>query len=104
MDGNGFDRWTRRAFGVAAGGIVASLLELGLALDTAARKHKHKKPQPKCLRSQTRCHGHETDCCKGLQCAGVSWTQVVVCCSFDACEVDKDCCSGRRCENGSCTS
>jgi hypothetical protein len=104
MDGRASDRWTRRAFGIAAGGLVESLLELRLAPDAAAKKHKHENPKPKCLRSLTRCHGRETECRKGLQCAGVSWTPSVVCCSFDACKVDKDCCSGRRWEGGSCTS
>jgi hypothetical protein len=94
---------TRRAVSAAAGGIAVSLLRLGAPLEAEAKHHKHhKKPASGCLRVQTRCHGHETECCKGLQCTGVGWTPSVVCCSFDACKEKNDCCGSLPCRNGSC--
>ena len=106
MDGPRFNRWTRRAFGAVMGGLAASLLRIGAPREAEARKHKKpkkpKKPTHQCLVSQSRCHGHETECCKGLQCAGVSWTPNVVCCSFAACKVNNDCCGGLSCLNSVC--
>ena len=42
MDDSRFDAWTRRRFGLAAGGLSASLLGL-VSLDDAAAKKKRKK-------------------------------------------------------------
>ena len=51
VDGSQFDAWTRRRFGLAAGGLVASLLGL-TRLDAEAKKHKKKRKRKKRKRNQ----------------------------------------------------
>jgi hypothetical protein len=43
MDGSQFDVWTRRRFGLAAGGLSASLLTLASLEDAEAKKRKKRK-------------------------------------------------------------
>jgi hypothetical protein len=72
MDGSRFDDWTRRRFGLAAGGVVAALLGLN-ALDVEAKKKKKKKKKK---RKKKRCRklaqvctqGGKKKCCSGQLC------------------------------------
>jgi hypothetical protein len=50
MDGSGFDAWTRRRFGVAAGGATVALLA-GTRSATVAKKNKKKKKRCKRIRA-----------------------------------------------------
>ncbi|MFN8592770.1 MAG: hypothetical protein U0031_15025 [Thermomicrobiales bacterium] len=71
MDDARFDAWTRRRFGRATGGLVASLLPLTHAPDTTAgRRHRH----PRCKASETRCGKTclPGTCCPGTACGEVN--------------------------------
>lgn len=76
MDGSGFDAWTRRRFGMAAGGLAASVAAMtGLAGAKAAKKKKKK----------------DTNCCqKGKHCDLVPL------------EFAPQCCTGLRCDPKTC--
>jgi len=64
-----FDAWTRRRFGLAAGGMLAALAGLGAVEETAA-KHHHKK---RCRKRQQTCSAKRTCCNKdgGISCEPV---------------------------------
>jgi hypothetical protein len=99
MEGSRFDAWTRRSFGLAAGGLAGSLMAHATVLDVAAKKKKKKKK--KCREFAESCTEKETCCC-GLACrpAGMSGD---ACCRIGGseCSSATQCCSG-RCTGGYC--
>ena len=130
MDGSRFDAWTRRRFGLAAGGVAAALAGLIPTGEDAAAKRKRKKrcrkPGKICTPGGKKCCGKrfcarpfsfpEADrCCKGggEPCTG---TQDPTCCTGDCtpagecfcktggqpCDRNGQCCS-RKCSGGTCT-
>ena len=76
MDGPEFDAWTRRRFGLAAGGALAALV--GLAT-TDAKKKRCKKLGARCRRNGKR------KCCGQLKCdaTGFAGQRPTVCCRKD---------------------
>jgi hypothetical protein len=113
MDGSQFDAWTRRRFGVAAGGLTAALLGF-LSLDEAEAKNKgrrrrrrrRKNKECKVLGSGCNPTGKKK-CCEGLSCEPPT-TGGNRCCLVDAqpCANADDCCSGfcldDECQPASC--
>lgn len=128
MDEKRFDAWTRRQFGLGAGGLAASLLGvLGIEdADSKAKtkdnngKHKskgkgkgknrgkhhgkHKGKGPKCKKAGTGgCKTSRPDCCADLTCQAVPGFGGVRCCADDgaSCSRAQQCCSG-VCSGGAC--
>jgi hypothetical protein len=70
MDNSRFDAWTRRQFGLAAGGFAAALLGVVLGAGTEAKKkRRRKKPQLNafgCLDVGQACQGNSGLCCSGI--------------------------------------
>jgi hypothetical protein len=108
MDGSRFDSWTRRRVGLAAGGIVTSLLGLTDLDGASARKKRRKRRKRKkkagenCLKIGTSCTAGETpNCCGSLICG--SFFGRTFCCKGpdESCSSPEDCCS-RNCANGFC--
>jgi hypothetical protein len=98
MDGSQFDAWTRRRFGLAAGGLSAALLGVvGLDGTEAKKKHKHKKKK-KCKKLGVGCNptGKKKRCCKNLLCEPALMIGGNRCCLTDGlpCTNLEDCCSG----------
>ena len=91
MDGSRFDAWTRRKFGLAIGGGVASALGLGL-LDAADAKKGNSK---RCKRFQATCNPNGKKCCKGLDC------EEGACCKKlgTKCTDGSECCGTGICDN-----
>jgi hypothetical protein len=99
MDGSQFDVWTRRRFGLAAGGLSASLVGF-IGLDSAEAKKKHKKKKKKkCKKLGETCTPDGTACCDCLACGASSGSAGDVCCQPGgaACTLaaQNDCCSGQ---------
>jgi hypothetical protein len=66
-----FDAWTRRQFGLAAGGLAAALLGVAPGTNTDAKKKKRKKKKPQvnafgCLDVGKACGGNSGLCCSGI--------------------------------------
>jgi hypothetical protein len=119
MDAKRFDAWTRRRFGLGAGGLAASLLGFqGLdeaegkkrhKADAKDNKHKHhhrkhKGKGPKCKKAGTGCKPKKRRCCNGLTCQAVPGFGSLRCCAGTgaACSQPQECCSG-VCTGGACT-
>jgi hypothetical protein len=68
VDESRFDAWTRRRFGMAAGGLLAALAGLGPGAATVAKKRKRKK----CKKRELTCGKHcaKGECCPGRQTCG----------------------------------
>ena len=105
MDGSRFDAWTRRRFGLAAGGLAGSLLSLiGIGPDDAqARKGKKKKRRCKKLGQPCKPTG-KRKCCKGkgLACyPPVEGPGGRRCClrGQESCKTDDECCHGTCTDN-----
>ncbi|MGH2616577.1 MAG: hypothetical protein ACRDJC_15155, partial [Thermomicrobiales bacterium] len=104
MTNSRFDIWTRRRFGLAMGGIVASALSLPLGGGAKARKKK-KKRKKRCLRVNQPCRdgSKKKRCCKNLRCDEakiISPTGLGCCRHFQArCESEIECCSSFKCQN-----
>lgn len=106
MDGTRFDAWTRRRFGLATGGAVASVLGL-MGLDDAEakkkNKNKNKKKKKKCKKLGQGCDitVKKKKCCSSSQlCAQVSHLgSGLFCCKQhdDSCSRDQDCCGNDFC-------
>jgi hypothetical protein len=71
MDGSGFDAWTRRRFGLAAGGLAASVAAMAGLGDARAAKKKKKKGTNCCLRGKNCGTPGTTDkkCCTNFRCS-----------------------------------
>ena len=115
MDGERFDAWTRRRFGLAAGGAAASLLGLlGMEDAEAKKKHKNKKKNKKkknkCKNLGQSCDQTQKNkkCCKSSQlCAQVQGLgSGNFCCKQRGsnCSVNTDCCGNDKCSGGVCSS
>jgi hypothetical protein len=63
MEGSRFDAWTRRRFGLAAAGGVATLLGLGARDDTAAKKGKNKNKKG-CKKKSRKCRQEFVENCR----------------------------------------
>jgi hypothetical protein len=102
MDGAHFDAWTRRRFGLAAGGLATSLWS-ALTLEDGAAKKKHKKKRCKKLGDGCK-PGGKRKCCGELRCdvTGYGGQAPPVCCEKlgKPCDVDRDCCEGLACCGG----
>ena len=108
MDGSRFDTWTRRRFGLAAGGFAATLLGL-VRLDEAESKNskpKHNKPKKakKCKKLGTGCNPGNQTCCSvnnvSVSCAPVAGLGGNRCCyttTGTTCTSDDQCCGSNRC-------
>ena len=122
MDDVQFDTWTRRRFGLAAGGAAASVLGLlgaiGLSEDEAEaarknnknknRKNNKRKRKPKCRKLGDTCNDDRRNqqCCSSTQlCAQVQdlGSGNFCCKQLGAnCSQNTDCCGKNRCRNGAC--
>jgi hypothetical protein len=77
MDGSRFDRWTRRRFGLAAGGVAGTLLGPAMSLPgetTAEKRRRRRSKKPKknafgCVNVGKPCRGKDSLCCSG-RCQG----------------------------------
>lgn len=103
MDGSRFDAWTRRRFGLAAGGLVGSFAGLfGIGEDDAKAK-KGKKKRCRKLGQSCKSSGKRA-CCKkkGLACLQAEGGGSQCCRRGQAsCASDGQCCSG-SCMDGLC--
>jgi hypothetical protein len=111
MDGLQFDAWTRRRFGMAAGGGIAALLGLLERHETDAKKNKKKRKRRKKKRKK-RCRnlggictsGGKRKCCGELLCDRESSSDPArkVCCKTEGAACSKlppnqECCDGLDC-------
>ena len=94
MDGSRFDLWTRRRFGMAAGGATVALLA-GTRSATVAKKNKKKKKR--CKRLLDPCSpGGKRKCCKTLTCLPQTFmgSDFRCCKPLNAsCGADDECCT-----------
>jgi hypothetical protein len=103
MDDSRFDVWTRRRFGLAMGGGIASLLGLSALDDARARKNKRKRKK-RCKKLKQGCNpgGVKKSCCKGrdLACAEFPNLSGNRCCrkARGSCQDAEDCCGDLSCE------
>ena len=126
MDGNRFDAWTRRRFGLAAGGAFAALFAARHADDAAATKRR-------CKRQGRACAVDGRGCCGKLECTGTfvdgTWVEQACCkpdgepctaesvccltncdaasgtcktCQGRECDAERPCCPYYECEDGYC--
>ncbi len=97
-----FDRWTRRRFGLTAGGIAAGFGLLSPARgDSKKKKRKPCKP-PRCRTLLQSCAPQSTEqsCCQGLNCDPVSGQgSGLLCClgRQQPCQASSSCCGGASC-------
>jgi hypothetical protein len=100
MDGNRFDAWTRRRFGVVASGLVGSVLTVTGRDETRAKKKKRR-----CRRANAEC-GRGRKCCNGLVCKPLERDRLRRCCiaAGDPCNVEKpeECCAGFCTDSDEC--
>jgi hypothetical protein len=111
MGDSRFDAWTRRRFGLATGGMLATALGLGRH-ETTAKKHKPKK----CKKSELTCGKKcvKGECCASDDCGGVctcgrttsgktACLGVVDCKGrFTKCTKNGDCSETERCVPNGC--
>jgi hypothetical protein len=102
MDGPGFDLWTRRRFGQAAGGVAASVLALPGFTDSEASKKKRKRRRKRCKKLHDPCRvGGKRKCCGALRCRTSSLNAGIhtFCCKTEGkpCENESDCCDPFLC-------
>jgi hypothetical protein len=94
MDGPEFDAWTRRRFGLAAGGALAALAGIR-EIGAKKRKKRCKKLGATCKRRGKR------KCCGQLQCDATGFASQLptVCCKTQGkpCGNERDCCDGLGC-------
>jgi hypothetical protein len=95
MDGSAFDAWTRRRFGLAAGGVAASLL--ALAYSPGAQAKKKRKKRKRCRQLRAACSpGSKKKCCKAFRCLPTTFmgSDFRCCKDLDApCGADDECCT-----------
>jgi hypothetical protein len=102
MDASRFDAWTRRRFGLIAGGSIASLAGLSAIADSEAKKKKKKKKCKK-LKNGCKTSGKKKRCCKGLTCGeSVAIPEGTHCCrkAQGACTDATECCAPSLCNVG----
>lgn len=113
MDGSRFDTWTRRKFGLAAGGAaVTSLLSLAGIDDADARRRRGRRRRPQCRKLGQTCNESNKDqrCCNSSQlCAQVPDLGTGnFCCKQvgEFCDTSSDCCGRDACDfsTGRCRS
>ena len=100
MDGPRFDAWTRRRFGLLAGGVAAALLRLSAA-DAADARQRKKKPRCRPLRFECNDKNRHKRCCPGLFCAEVEGLgDTDRCCQAyrSPCRDDSECCGFAECK------
>jgi hypothetical protein len=98
MDGSQFDAWTRRGFGVAAGGLAGTLLAKSGIPGVEAKKKKKK-----CKKLNDACNDGKKKCCCGYECQPAGMSAEKRCCraaDFPASSAG-ECCSGKL-ELGRC--
>ena len=106
VDDSRFDTWTRRKFGLAAGGAAAGgLLALaGLDDADARRRGRRRRRRPQCRRLGQTCNDEikEQKCCRASQlCAQVTGRgSGNFCCQQigSSCETSTDCCGNNACD------
>ena len=98
MNASRFDAWTRRRFGLTAGGLLAALPAFALPERTVASKKKRKK---RCRKLGRACAGGKRKCCGELKCGSTGFAGELpkVCCKTAGkpCGDDRDCCEGLGC-------
>lgn len=98
MDGPRFDAWTRRAVGIAASGLIATLLG---SLGENASQARGNKKKKRCRRAGQRCRpsGQRKRCCKHLACATAAGESERHCCRQvqASCHVASECCGELLC-------
>ena len=104
MDDSRFDAWTRRRFGLAAGGAAVSLFGRGGNQDVGARKKRKKKKRPAqdtCAALGQPCDPGNRACCGNAACE--VFDGVAKCCigGNDPCASSAECCN-RICFEGAC--
>jgi hypothetical protein len=102
MAGSRFDAWTRRRFGFAAGGLVASLFG-GATLDGLAARRKRRQRKHRCRKAARPCKpGGKRRCCDGLLCREITGSGRRCCKNpTEPCTRFDQCCSG-FCFEGAC--
>lgn len=104
MDDARFDAWTRRRFGLAAGGVAATVLGLA-GIGEAQTKKKRKK---RCKTLGAGCMpGGKRRCCGSLRCDRISFSasSKTRCCRKrdQPCADSDECCAGLCCQlSGTC--
>jgi hypothetical protein len=104
MDETGFDAWTRRRFGMAAGGLAASLATLANIRETAAKKKKKPKGLQCCIKG-TKCGEtfgeRDFRCCTGFRCPVKGSAKPDCLCKSPGqfCTANVQCCSNDCVEN-----
>jgi hypothetical protein len=101
MDGSGFDRWTRRRFGLATGGFAAAIALFG-PVDAEAGKNRRRRRRRKkrCKNFGDPCQqGGKRKCCGDLRCDFHNNGNQTVCCKTTGkpCSDELDCCVGLTC-------
>jgi hypothetical protein len=106
MDEARFDAWTRRRFGLAAGGFAASLLSLAETEDAQTKKNRKKrcKKLGQTCKAKTKTKGRK--CCGDLSCdvTDPSNAKTRCCRKLDEpCTDHEDCCGASCCQpSGQC--
>jgi hypothetical protein len=97
MDGSGFDAWTRRRFGRAAGAAAAALVGLSGLGETGAAAGGR-------CRKVTRACSQRKPCCGDLTCGGSVIREGRFCCRRGPlrCRDSKDCCAPALCTDNRC--
>ncbi len=103
MDGSRFDAWTRRRWGVAAGGLAMALL--GVTWPDAGSAKSKKRKRKRCSKAGRPCKGNPS-CCGSLKCQVSGEPTRLRCCRGDGkpCANGNQCCGDLLCsEAGLCT-
>ena len=105
MDGSRFDAWTRRRFGLAAGGLAGTLFAL-VAPDDAVLSKRGKKKKKRCKRAGQGCtSGKRRKCCPHLVCQSIEARGGAKLCCREvggSCSLEtEECCSG-LCDGAEC--
>lgn len=103
MEESRFDGWTRRRFGLSAGGLAASLAGMVVPADAAARRKNKKRDKIRCRQALERCdpNGAAERCCSGLNCDLFGIQPGLRCCL--GLQTRCDAASNRCCRSLDCT-
>lgn len=96
-----FDAWTRRRFGLAAGGMLAASIGV-VGLVPAGAKNRHKRRRKRCRKLGRTCvEGGNRKCCGDLKCDRneIGEPHPTFCCKREGkgCQADSECCNGLGC-------